>query len=78
MEDKYAFLDPMDNEWKDVMDGMRKTEQLTSIKVPAVLSNAIPMRRSHIKTVTVIRRIIHIMVDWRKFSRKDRRKFLLT
>lgn len=27
MEDKYAFLDPMDNEWKDVMDGMRKTEQ---------------------------------------------------
>lgn len=27
MEDKYAFLDPMDKEWKDVMEGMTKTEQ---------------------------------------------------
>lgn len=27
MKDKYAFLDPLDKEWKDVMDGMRKTEQ---------------------------------------------------
>ena len=27
MEDKYAFLDPMDKEWKDAADRMRKTEQ---------------------------------------------------
>ena len=27
MEDKYAFLDPMDKEWKDVIDVVRKTEQ---------------------------------------------------
>lgn len=27
MEDKYAFLDPMDKEWKESTDGMRKTEQ---------------------------------------------------
>lgn len=27
MEDKYAFLEPIDKEWKDVMDRMRKTEQ---------------------------------------------------
>ena len=27
MEDKYAFFDPMDKEWKDVMDRMRKTER---------------------------------------------------
>ena len=27
MEDKYAFFDPMDKEWKDVTDRMRKTER---------------------------------------------------
>lgn len=27
MEDKYAFLNPMDKEWEDVIDGLRKTER---------------------------------------------------
>lgn len=27
MKDKYAFFDPMDKEWKDVVDRLRKTEQ---------------------------------------------------
>lgn len=27
MEDKYAFLDPMDKAWEDIMEGLRKTEQ---------------------------------------------------
>ena len=27
MKDKYAFLNPMDKEWKEATDGMRKTEQ---------------------------------------------------